>query len=93
MREREGAEGEGLLGWRVGGDLQDGEVPLNRLPFLMWNVSRTAGALVCADGALTGVMPPPLLEQQVLDTLRIGFYFRPTLNPLIIEVVDVNSLA
>jgi len=64
LREREGAEGEGLLGWRVGGDLQDGEVPLNRLPFLMWNVNRTAGALVCADGALTGVMPPPLLEQQ-----------------------------
>lgn len=68
LREREGAEGEGLLGWRVGGDLQDGEAPSNRLPFLMWNVSRTAGALVCADGALTGVMPPPLLEQQVVYT-------------------------
>jgi len=71
LREREGAEGEGLLGWRVGGNSQDGEAAPNRLPFLMWNVNRTAGAVVCADGALTGVMPPPLLEQQVIYTVTI----------------------
>jgi hypothetical protein len=66
LREREGMEGEGLLGWRFGGDPQEGEVPPSQLPFLMWNVNRTAGALVCADGALTGVIPPPLLEHQVI---------------------------
>lgn len=64
LREREGMEGEGLLGWKVGGDTQDGEAPINRLPFLMWNINRTAGALACSDGALAGIMPPPLLELQ-----------------------------
>jgi hypothetical protein len=66
LREREGMEGEGLLGWRVGGEGLDGEPPPNRLPFLMWNVNKAAAGLVCADGAVVGLMPPPLLEQQVL---------------------------
>ncbi|KAH8937404.1 hypothetical protein BDL97_16G026700 [Sphagnum fallax] len=64
LREREGMEGEGLLGWRVGGEGLDGEPPPNRLPFLMWNVNKAAAGLVCADGAVVGLMPPPLLEQQ-----------------------------
>jgi len=64
LREREGLEGGGLLGWKVGGDTLDSEAHVNRLPFLMWNVNGTGGASVIADGALAGIMAPPLLEHQ-----------------------------
>lgn len=65
LREREGLEGGGLLGWKVGRDTLDSEAHANRLPFLMWNVNGTGGASVIADGALAGIMAPPLLEHQV----------------------------
>lgn len=33
------------------------------LPYQLWNVSKYG---VCADAAITGVMPPPLMEIQVV---------------------------
>lgn len=34
-----------------------------RLPYQLWNVNKYG---VCADAAITGVMPPPLMEVQLL---------------------------
>nr|XP_023906860.1 rab3 GTPase-activating protein non-catalytic subunit [Quercus suber]POF18126.1 rab3 gtpase-activating protein non-catalytic subunit [Quercus suber] len=37
------------------------ETPYGRLPFQLWNVSKYG---TCADAAITGIMPPPLMELQ-----------------------------
>ena len=37
--------------------------PVRSLPYQLWNVSKYG---VCADAAITGVMPPPLMEIQVV---------------------------
>ena len=37
--------------------------PIRSLPYQLWNVSKYG---VCADAAITGVMPPPLMEIQVV---------------------------
>ncbi|XP_065627365.1 uncharacterized protein LOC112018562 isoform X2 [Quercus suber] len=39
------------------------ETPYGRLPFQLWNVSKYG---TCADAAITGIMPPPLMELQLL---------------------------
>lgn len=83
-------EGEGLLGWRVGGEGLDGEPPPNRLPFLMWNVNKAAAGLVCADGAVVGLMPPPLLEQQVLKQQVLTFVLHSEMMSVAINVQDLR---
>ncbi|KAF5478556.1 hypothetical protein F2P56_005105 [Juglans regia] len=42
-------------------DLEAPETPYGRLPFQLWNVSKYGS---CADAAITGTMPPPLMELQ-----------------------------
>ena len=37
-----------------------------RLPYQLWNVSKYGP---CADAAITGIMPPPLMELQVIICL------------------------
>ncbi|KAJ9551467.1 hypothetical protein OSB04_015512 [Centaurea solstitialis] len=43
-------------------DLEESENSYSRLPYQLWNVSKYGS---CVDAAVTGVMPPPLLELQV----------------------------
>lgn len=43
-------------------DLEGPETPYRKLPFQLWNVSKYGS---CADAAITGIMPPPLMELQV----------------------------
>ncbi|KAG6637161.1 hypothetical protein I3843_11G156100 [Carya illinoinensis] len=43
------------------GDLEAPETPYGRLPYQLWNVSKYGS---CADAAITGTMPPPLMELQ-----------------------------
>ena len=33
-----------------------------KLPYQLWNIGKYG---TCADAALTGIMPPPLMENQV----------------------------
>ncbi|MCO5552063.1 hypothetical protein L7F22_005573 [Adiantum nelumboides] len=43
----------------------DGDLTIKRLAHQVWNVSRNlGGSSTCVDGAIAGVMPPPLLEHQ-----------------------------
>jgi len=42
-------------------DAEDEET-FGRIPFQIWNVSKFSS---CADAAIVGLMPPPLLELQV----------------------------
>ncbi|MCO5587558.1 hypothetical protein L7F22_041508 [Adiantum nelumboides] len=43
----------------------DGDLTMQRLAHQVWNVSRNlGGSSTCVDGAIAGVMPPPLLEHQ-----------------------------
>ena len=35
-----------------------------KLPYQLWNVSKYG---TCADAAITGIMPPPLMELQVIS--------------------------
>lgn len=37
-----------------------------RLPYQLWNVSKYG---TCTDAAITGIVPPPLMELQVIITL------------------------
>ncbi|RVW43016.1 Rab3 GTPase-activating protein non-catalytic subunit [Vitis vinifera] len=43
-------------------DQEDSEKSYGRLPYQLWNVSKYGP---CADAAITGTMPPPLMELQV----------------------------
>lgn len=43
-------------------DADDSENSFGRLPYQLWNVSKYGS---CADAAITGIMPPPLMELQV----------------------------
>ncbi|KVI02159.1 Rab3-GAP regulatory subunit [Cynara cardunculus var. scolymus] len=45
-------------------DLEESENSYARLPYQLWNVSKYGS---CVDAAVTGVMPPPLLELQSSD--------------------------
>lgn len=45
-------------------DLEESENSYPRLPYQLWNVSKYGS---CVDAAVTGVMPPPLLELQSSD--------------------------
>lgn len=42
--------------------MKDSGNSLEKLPYQVWNVSKYGA---CADAAITGVMPPPLMELQV----------------------------
>lgn len=44
-------------------DSEDLENSYERLPHQLWNVSKYGP---CADAAITGLMPPPLMEVQVI---------------------------
>ncbi|KAE8680109.1 peptide-N4-(N-acetyl-beta-glucosaminyl)asparagine amidase A-like [Hibiscus syriacus] len=44
-------------------DLEDEENSYGRLPYQLWNVSKYGS---CVDAAMTGIMPPPLMELQLL---------------------------
>lgn len=41
--------------------LEDSEDSFGRLPYQLWNVNKYGS---CADAAITGIMPPPLMELQ-----------------------------
>jgi hypothetical protein len=43
-------------------DSEDFENSQEKLPFQLWNIGKYG---TCADAAITGIMPPPLMEQQV----------------------------
>lgn len=51
-------------------DSEDSGISFGRLPYQLWNVSKYGS---CADAAITGIMPPPLMELQVLTCI---FYFQ-----------------
>ncbi|KAK2355279.1 hypothetical protein P8452_75435 [Trifolium repens] len=44
-----------------GQDSEDFENSQEKLPFQLWNIGKYG---TCADAAITGIMPPPLIEQQ-----------------------------
>ncbi|KAE8681110.1 peptide-N4-(N-acetyl-beta-glucosaminyl)asparagine amidase A-like [Hibiscus syriacus] len=44
-------------------DLDDDENSYGRLPYQLWNVSKYGS---CVDAAITGIMPPPLMELQYI---------------------------
>lgn len=44
-------------------DMEDSENSFEKLAYQVWNVSKYGA---CADAAITGVMPPPLMELQLL---------------------------
>ncbi|PKU67080.1 hypothetical protein MA16_Dca008869 [Dendrobium catenatum] len=41
----------------------DDDSPYRRIPFQLWNVSKYGS---CVDAAIVGIMPPPLMELQLL---------------------------
>ncbi|CAL5405946.1 unnamed protein product [Camellia sinensis] len=47
--------------WDQKRDADDSGSSHGRLPYQLWNVNKYGS---CADAAITGIMPPPLLEQQ-----------------------------
>lgn len=44
-------------------DLEDIENSYGKLPYQLWNVNKYGS---CVDAAITGIMPPPLMELQVI---------------------------
>lgn len=52
-------------------DLENSESSFTRLPYQLWNVSKYGP---CSDAAITGVMPPPLMEIQVVKYFRLSLY-------------------
>lgn len=51
---------------------EESENSFARIPYQVWNVNKYGS---CVDAAVTGVMPPPLLELQVATSLAsFGFY-------------------
>lgn len=54
-------------------DLEDLGNSSERLPYQLWNVNKYGS---CADAAITGVMPPPLMESQVTIGLLNSIYSR-----------------
>ncbi|KAL7000578.1 hypothetical protein U1Q18_001729 [Sarracenia purpurea var. burkii] len=48
--------------WNQKRDLDDSEISSGRIPYQLWNVSKYGS---CADAAITGIMPPPLMELQL----------------------------
>lgn len=44
-------------------DLEDDENSYDRLPYQIWNVNKYGS---CVDAAIIGIMPPPLMELQVI---------------------------
>ena len=49
--------------WNQKTDPDETEHSYGRLPYQLWNVSKYGS---CADAAITGIMPPPLMELQVI---------------------------
>ncbi|XAR56465.1 hypothetical protein NMG60_11036965 [Bertholletia excelsa] len=47
--------------WDHKRNLEDAGSSYGRLPYQLWNVSKNGS---CADAAITGIMPPPLMELQ-----------------------------
>ena len=45
-------------------DYDDSGNSYGRLSYQLWNVSKYG---TCADAAISGIMPPPLMEHQVLQ--------------------------
>jgi hypothetical protein len=68
--------------WKDKSEQEDAEEDssFGRIPFQIWNVSKFSS---CADAAIVGLMPPPLLELQVICP-RI---FLLLLYPLMLEIV------
>ncbi|KAG8502450.1 hypothetical protein CXB51_000349 [Gossypium anomalum] len=48
-------------------DLEDDGNSDNRLPYQIWNVNKYGS---CVDAAITGIMPPPLMELQVITRIK-----------------------
>ncbi|KAG5546110.1 hypothetical protein RHGRI_018327 [Rhododendron griersonianum] len=48
--------------WDHKRDPDDSESSFGRLPYQLWNVNKYGS---CADAAVTGIMPPPLMEVQL----------------------------
>lgn len=68
--------------WKDKSEQEDAEEDssFGKIPFQIWNVSKFSS---CADAAIVGLMPPPLLELQVICP-RI---FLLLLYPLMLEIV------
>lgn len=49
--------------WDHKRDPDDSGSSFGRLPYQLWNVNKYGS---CADAAVTGIMPPPLMELQVI---------------------------
>lgn len=52
-------------------DSGDSGNSFGRLPYQLWNVSKFGS---CADAAITGIMPPPLVELQVFTYDSCDFH-------------------
>ncbi|MBA0759041.1 hypothetical protein Gotri_021980 [Gossypium trilobum] len=50
-------------------DLEDDGNSDNRLPYQIWNVNKYGS---CVDAAITGIMPPPLMELQYIVIYAFG---------------------
>lgn len=60
-------------------DLEDDGNSDNRLPYQIWNVNKYGS---CVDAAITGIMPPPLMELQLLLLLGSQVNVTIVLSPL-----------
>ncbi|CAA2967973.1 rab3 GTPase-activating non-catalytic subunit [Olea europaea subsp. europaea] len=67
-------------------DLENSESSFTRLPYQLWNVSKYGP---CSDAAITGVMPPPLMEIQGLGADEAFFL----LGPLWLLILSLLLLA
>lgn len=54
-----------------GQDLEGFGNSREELPYQLWNVGKYGN---CADAAITGIMPPPLLEPQVESLVLLSYH-------------------
>lgn len=55
-------------------DSENSGTSFGRLPYQLWNVSKYGS---CADAAITGIMPPPLVEVQVFSCDKLHIFLFP----------------
>lgn len=67
---------------------EDSEDSFGRLPYQLWNVNKYGS---CADAAITGIMPPPLMELQVAICISIFNLCICTLNYYLLKFVKILS--
>lgn len=62
-----------------GQDLEDFGSSREKLLYQLWNVGKYGN---CVDAAITGIMPPPLMEAQVKTLARSYFIMFPIITTL-----------